>query len=111
MLDEARLAMHTSPHHTGLHCPDPIFDGKPLPSCDRLLRNNLEEFEYNQTLPYNDKMRADNVTWETFNTTSDHILGVDVRLVPALYKHYIKQVHGNREWAKSLGVNQAFTGV
>ena len=98
MLDEAGFAMHTSPHHTGLHYPDPMFGGKPLPSCDRFLRDNLEQFEYNQSLPYNDKMRADNDIWDTFNATPDHIFGVDVRLVPAPYKHYMKQVHGDREW-------------
>ena len=99
MLNKARLATHTSPHYTGLHCRDPIFDGQPVPSCDRFLRNYLEEFEYNQTLSYNDNMKADNATWEKFNNISDHIFGVDVRLVPASYKHYVKQVHGDREWA------------
>ena len=74
MLDKARLATHTSPHDSGLHYRDPIFDGQPLKSCDRFLRDYFEELEYNLTLPYNDNMRADNATWEKFNNTSDHIL-------------------------------------
>ena len=95
MLNKARLAAHTNPYR------DSIFDGQPLPSCDRLLRNYLEEFEYNQTLSYNDKMKADNATWEKSSNTSDHIFGVDVRLVPASYKHYVRQVQGDRGLAKS----------
>ena len=92
--------MHTGPHSSGMHYKDPIFDGQPLPSCDKLLIIHLEEFEHNQTLSYNDKMIADNANWEKFNDTSAHIFGVDARLVPLPYKDYIGQIHGEREWTK-----------
>ena len=88
--------MHTSAHSSALgRYADPMFNGEPLPSCDEFLRKYLKEFKYNQIQSYHDKKRADNDTWDTFNSASDHIVSVDIRAVPSDYRHYIAKVHGH----------------
>ena len=47
MLDKVRMELHANPHHSGWNYRDPIFDGGPLPSCDKFLRDFLMEFAYN----------------------------------------------------------------
>ena len=99
LFDKVRMEMHANPLHTGWHHRDSIVDGGPIPTCERFPRDYFVEFEHNQTLPRDDKMNADNETWEKFNNTAAHIFGVDVRLVPKLYRQWIHHHHGDDEWA------------